>query len=112
MLPPLTKEELGQYIALQDRVYLYAESIAEIYAGLTQGENVESVRVENNLVTVEATYSFDANERTAHYFPADLLTKTLDEIRAIMAAEEKSCAVARERKEYEEYLRLKAKFEK
>ena len=112
MLSPLTKEELAQYIALQYRVYLYAESIAEIYAGMSRGENLEAVRVEDNFVTVEATYSFDANERTAHYFPVDFLTKTLDEIRNIRAAEEKSVAAQKEIKEYEAYQRLKEKFEK
>lgn len=112
MLQPLTKEELAQYIALQDRVYLYAESVAEIYSGMSQGENVDSVRIENETVAVDTTYSFDPQERCTHWFPADLLTKTLDEIRGIRAAEEKSVADQKEIKEYQEYLRLKAKFEK
>ena len=102
MLPPLTKEELDQYIALQDRVYRYAESIAKIYSGMSRWENVDSVRIENGTVAVGTTY----------WFPADLLTKTLDEIRGIRAAEEKSVADQKEIKEYQEYLRLKEKFEK
>lgn len=112
MLQPLTKQELDQYIALQDRVYLYAESIAEIYTGLKQSETVQSVKIANGYVNVEAPDSFDTTETINHWFPADFLTKSLDEIRGIRAAQEKSVADLNEKKEYEEYLRLKAKFEK
>ena len=112
MLQPLTKQELDQYIALQDRVYLYAESIAEVYTGLKQSETVQSVKIANGYVNVEAQYSFDTTETINHWFPADFLTKSLDEIRGIRAAQEKSVADQWEKKEYEEYQRLKAKFEK
>lgn len=112
MLSPLTKEELVQYIALQDRVYLYAESIAEIYSGLSQGENVEAVRIENETVSVNTTYSFEPLETNTHYFPAAFLTKSLDEIRGFKEEEKKIVSDQKEKKEYEEYMRLKAKFEK
>lgn len=111
MLQPLTKGELAQYIALQDRVYEYANYIAPVCVGLNIWEDIKSVQIEDGLATVDTQYE-DGERCRSRYFPADFLTKTLDEIRGIRAAEEKSVAAQKEINEHEEYLRLKAKFEK